>query len=183
MTIKWVKLDPLVMNGEPFCYGTRLTVRNAARDAGQRLRRRARSSRPPRAAADRHRRGLPLRGRPSGALRGLLRDGRRRCSGPGYTAAEAAGLPASTCAGHRRQRRGRTRLPPDHPHEGLVIGCYDRDTQLRSMPIRTRDARPAADRHDRRPGRRRRRLRPAGARDRARDPRRASGPWSTRRSA
>jgi uncharacterized protein (DUF433 family) len=28
MTIKWVKIDPLVMNGEPFCYGTRLTVRN-----------------------------------------------------------------------------------------------------------------------------------------------------------
>ncbi len=28
MTIKWVKVDPLVMNGEPFCYGTRLSVRN-----------------------------------------------------------------------------------------------------------------------------------------------------------
>jgi uncharacterized protein (DUF433 family) len=28
MTIKWVKIDPLVMNGEPFCYNTRLTVRN-----------------------------------------------------------------------------------------------------------------------------------------------------------
>jgi uncharacterized protein (DUF433 family) len=28
MTIKWVKADPLVMNGEPFCYATRLTVRN-----------------------------------------------------------------------------------------------------------------------------------------------------------
>jgi uncharacterized protein (DUF433 family) len=28
VTIKWVKSDPLVMNGEPFCYGTRLTVRN-----------------------------------------------------------------------------------------------------------------------------------------------------------
>ncbi len=28
MTIKWVHSDPLVMNGEPFCYGTRLTVRN-----------------------------------------------------------------------------------------------------------------------------------------------------------
>jgi uncharacterized protein (DUF433 family) len=28
MTIKWVKSDPLVMNGEPFCYSTRLTVRN-----------------------------------------------------------------------------------------------------------------------------------------------------------
>ena len=27
MTIKWVKVDPLVMNGEPFCYGIRLTVR------------------------------------------------------------------------------------------------------------------------------------------------------------
>ena len=27
MTIKWVKSDPLVMNGEPFLYGTRLTVR------------------------------------------------------------------------------------------------------------------------------------------------------------
>jgi uncharacterized protein (DUF433 family) len=28
MTIKWVKVDPLVLNGEPFCYGSRLTVRN-----------------------------------------------------------------------------------------------------------------------------------------------------------
>ena len=28
MTIKWVASDPLVMNGEPFCYATRLTVRN-----------------------------------------------------------------------------------------------------------------------------------------------------------
>ena len=27
MTIKWVKQDPLVLNGEPFCYGSRLTVR------------------------------------------------------------------------------------------------------------------------------------------------------------
>ena len=27
MTIKWVKVDPLGMNGVPFCYGTRLTVR------------------------------------------------------------------------------------------------------------------------------------------------------------
>ena len=26
MTIKWVQQDPLVMNGEPFCYGSRLTV-------------------------------------------------------------------------------------------------------------------------------------------------------------
>jgi uncharacterized protein (DUF433 family) len=27
MTIKWVKVDTLVMRGEPFCYNTRLTVR------------------------------------------------------------------------------------------------------------------------------------------------------------
>jgi uncharacterized protein (DUF433 family) len=27
VTIQWVKVDPLVLNGEPFCYGTRLTVR------------------------------------------------------------------------------------------------------------------------------------------------------------
>ncbi len=27
MTIKWVQADPLVMNGEPFCYGSRITVR------------------------------------------------------------------------------------------------------------------------------------------------------------
>jgi uncharacterized protein (DUF433 family) len=27
MTIKWVHTDPLVMNGEPCLYGTRLTVR------------------------------------------------------------------------------------------------------------------------------------------------------------
>lgn len=27
MTIRWVQVDPLVMNGEPFCYGSRVTVR------------------------------------------------------------------------------------------------------------------------------------------------------------
>jgi uncharacterized protein (DUF433 family) len=27
MTIKWVQVDPLVMNGEPFCYASRITVR------------------------------------------------------------------------------------------------------------------------------------------------------------
>ena len=27
MTIKWVQQDPLVMTGEPFCYNSRLTVR------------------------------------------------------------------------------------------------------------------------------------------------------------
>jgi uncharacterized protein (DUF433 family) len=27
VTIKWLKVDPLVLRGEPFCYGSRLTVR------------------------------------------------------------------------------------------------------------------------------------------------------------
>jgi uncharacterized protein (DUF433 family) len=27
VTVKWVQQDPLVMNGEPFCYNSRLTVR------------------------------------------------------------------------------------------------------------------------------------------------------------
>ena len=27
MTIKWVASDPLVLDGEPYCYGSRLTVR------------------------------------------------------------------------------------------------------------------------------------------------------------
>jgi uncharacterized protein (DUF433 family) len=27
VTIKWVQQDPLVLNGEPFCYNSRLTVR------------------------------------------------------------------------------------------------------------------------------------------------------------
>ncbi len=34
MTIKWVKSDPLVMNGEPFCYGSRMTVRQLLQERG-----------------------------------------------------------------------------------------------------------------------------------------------------
>jgi uncharacterized protein (DUF433 family) len=34
VTIKWVKTDPLVMNGEPFCYGSRLTVRQVLEARG-----------------------------------------------------------------------------------------------------------------------------------------------------
>lgn len=41
MTIKWVQQDPLVLNGEPFCYGSRLTVRQLleTRASGHDLRR------------------------------------------------------------------------------------------------------------------------------------------------
>ena len=71
MTIKWVQRDPLVLNGEPFCYGSRLTVRQL----------------------------LELRANGYDLTRILTdhpelreRDGSFR--GPGYTEAEAASLPA-----------------------------------------------------------------------------------------
>jgi uncharacterized protein (DUF433 family) len=93
MTIKWVQQDPLVLNGEPFCYGSRLTVR-------QLLELRANGHDLPRilkdhpelrvlgiAAAYVYAAGDPDRYadfvEPDGSL-----------TGPGYTDAEAAGLPA-----------------------------------------------------------------------------------------
>jgi len=92
MTIKWVKVDPLVMNGEPFCYGTRLTVRQLLelRRNGYTLTR-ILNDHPElrvmgvafayRYAAD-HRERYADFFEPDGSL-----------SGPGYTAEEAAGLP------------------------------------------------------------------------------------------
>ena len=93
MTIKWVQQDPLVLNGEPFCYGSRLTVR-------QLLELRANGYDLPHilkdhpelrvlgiaaayvyAAGDRERYAGFVE--PDGSL-----------AGPGYTDAEAAGLPA-----------------------------------------------------------------------------------------
>jgi uncharacterized protein (DUF433 family) len=93
MTIKWVQQDPLVMNGDPFCYGSRLTVR-------QLLELRANGYDLPHilkdhpelrvlgiAAAYVYAAGHPDRYadfvEPDGSL-----------TGPGYTDAEAAGLPA-----------------------------------------------------------------------------------------
>jgi uncharacterized protein (DUF433 family) len=92
MTIKWVKSDPLVMNGEPFCYATRLTVRNI-------LEMRANGLTPARMLAEHpelrhvgiaeaflyateHRERYETFFDADGALRG-----------PGYTPADAASLP------------------------------------------------------------------------------------------
>jgi uncharacterized protein (DUF433 family) len=92
MTIKWVKSDQLVMNGEPFCHATRLTVRNL-------LEMRANGLKPSEIMANHpelRRVGIAeafryaAENRPrytdffesSGALRG-----------PGFSAEEAAGLP------------------------------------------------------------------------------------------
>jgi len=92
VTIKWVKVDPLVMNGEPFCYGTRLTVRQLLelRRGGYTLTRILKDHPELRAmgiatayryAAD-HRDRYAEFFAPDGAL-----------EGPGYTADEAATLP------------------------------------------------------------------------------------------
>jgi uncharacterized protein (DUF433 family) len=93
MTIKWVKVDPLVMNGEPFCYGTRLTVRQLLelRRHGYGLRellkdhpelRRMGVAAAYAYAAD-HRDRYAEFFEPDGSL-----------AGPGYTAEEAADLPS-----------------------------------------------------------------------------------------
>lgn len=92
MTIKWVVSDPLVMNGEPFCYGTRLTVRNILelRSAGYTLARMLKDHPELRRMgvaaayeyAGRHRDRYAAFFEPDGSLRG-----------PGYSEAEAADLP------------------------------------------------------------------------------------------
>ena len=93
MTIKWVQQDPLVMNGEPFCYGSRLTVRQLLdlRSNGYDLTRILKDHPELRvlgiaaayvyAASDRAR-----------YAEFFERDG--SLVGPGYSEAEAAGLPA-----------------------------------------------------------------------------------------
>jgi uncharacterized protein (DUF433 family) len=93
MTIKWVQQDPLVLNGEPFCYGSRLTVRQLLelRANGYDLTRILMDHPELRvigiaaayvyAAADRERYAAFFEA--DGSL-----------AGPGYTEAEAAALPA-----------------------------------------------------------------------------------------
>ena len=92
MTIKWVKVDPLVMNGEPFCYGSRLTVRQLLEERRNgfgltelikdhpELKRLGIAAAYTYAAANRDRYAEFFE--PDGSL-----------AGPGYTDEEAAGLP------------------------------------------------------------------------------------------
>lgn len=92
MTIKWVQQDPLVLNGEPFCYGSRLTVRQLLeiRASGHDLRR-ILTDHP------------ELRTLGVAAAYAYAADHRERyadffdadgsLAGPGYTPEEAAGLP------------------------------------------------------------------------------------------
>lgn len=93
MTIKWVQQDPLVLNGEPFCYGSRLTVR-------QLLESRANGQDLTRLLTDHP----ELRVLGIAAAYTYAADHRDRYAeffeadgsliGPGYTEEQAAGLPA-----------------------------------------------------------------------------------------
>jgi uncharacterized protein (DUF433 family) len=92
MTIKWVHVDPLVMNGEPFCYASRITVR-------QLLEIRRSGSTLPDITKDHP----ELRAVGIAAAFAYAAEHRDRyaeffeadgsLAGPGYTEAEAAGLP------------------------------------------------------------------------------------------
>ncbi len=93
MTIKWVQQDPLVLNGEPFCYGSRLTVRQLleSRASGKDLSRLLMDHPELRivgiaaayAYAAQHQDRYAEFFAPDGSL-----------IGPGYSEEEAAGLPA-----------------------------------------------------------------------------------------
>jgi uncharacterized protein (DUF433 family) len=92
MTIKWVKVDPLVMNGEPFCYATRLTVRNLLEMRSNGLAPRAILAENPElrwvGIAEAFRYAAENRARYADFFEA---DGTLR--GPGYTTEEAATLP------------------------------------------------------------------------------------------
>lgn len=93
MTIKWVVSDPLVMNGEPFCYGTRLTVRNILelRRSGYTLTAMLKDH------PELRRMGVAAAFAYAGANRGRYADffeSDGSLVGPGYSEAEASDLPA-----------------------------------------------------------------------------------------
>jgi uncharacterized protein (DUF433 family) len=93
MTIKWVVSDPLVMNGEPFCYGTRLTVRNVLelRRSGYSLTQMLKDH------PELRRMGVAAAYAYAAANRPRYAeffDADGSLVGPGYSADEAAGLPS-----------------------------------------------------------------------------------------
>ena len=93
MTIKWVQQDPLVMNGEPFCYGSRLTVKQLLelRSNGYDLRR-ILTDHPELRTVGIAAAFTFASDHPERYAEFIDADGSLR--GPGYTEAEAAGLPS-----------------------------------------------------------------------------------------
>jgi uncharacterized protein (DUF433 family) len=117
VTVKWVKVDPLVMNGEPFCYATRLTVRNLLEMRSNGLRPREILGENPElrwiGIAEAFRYAAENRARyaeffdPDGSL-----------LGPGYTEEEAATLPE-----HLRELRGSVVKPAEGTEATEPIGA------------------------------------------------------------
>ena len=92
MTIKWVQTDPLVMNGEPFCYGTASRSATSS-SSGRRLHAHADAQGPPRAPADGVAAAYEYAGRNRDRYAEFFEaDG--SLSGPGYSQAEAEDLPS-----------------------------------------------------------------------------------------
>ena len=170
MTVKWVQRDPLVMNGEPFCYGSRLTVRQLLelRSNGYDLTRILDG--PPGAArvgiaaaftyAADHRERYADFFEPDGSLVGPATPRRRRTA-----CRRSTGVPGIVVKTARRVRRlvtgAATRAvyapgayDPEYHHD------YDRHSRPTAATARRR--RPPAE-----PA-----LRPRAPSDRARDPRR-----------
>jgi uncharacterized protein (DUF433 family) len=92
VTVKWVKVDPLVMNGEPFCYGSRLTVRQLLelRQSGKDLTDILKDHPELRVVGVAAAYSFAARNKERYA-EFFERDG--SLAGPGYTPEEAAGLP------------------------------------------------------------------------------------------
>jgi uncharacterized protein (DUF433 family) len=93
VTIKWVQVDPLVQNGEPFCYGSRLTVRQLLEMRGNGLTLVEILTRQP----ELRRMGIAsayvfAADHPDRYADFIEPDG--SLAGPGYTDDQAAGLPA-----------------------------------------------------------------------------------------
>ena len=93
MTVKWVKSDPLVMNGEPFCYGSRMTVRQLLEERrhGYDLTR-ILTDHPELRVLGVAAAYVYAAAHPDRYADFLEADG--SLAGPGYSQAEAAGLPA-----------------------------------------------------------------------------------------
>jgi uncharacterized protein (DUF433 family) len=91
VTIKWVKVDPLVMNGEPFCYGSRLTVRQLLEMRQHGLTPREILTQQPELRWVGIAEAYRYAGEHQARYADFFEDG--RLVGPGYSAEEAAGLP------------------------------------------------------------------------------------------
>ena len=177
MTIKWVQQDPLVMNGEPFCYGSRLTVRQLLelRANGYDLTRILKDHPELRvlgiAAAYTYAADAPR------ALRRLLRGGRLAHAVRATPRRRRPACPAQyRMPGHRDQAGGVRRLTRAVASKDLLAdGWYARSTHRESRmtdtrPILRHDGDPPAAAPDAAGAERP--FDPAAPRHRARDPRR-----------